>query len=496
MNTIKSEIIKILKLDDGCSDQEVLEAIRRISEENEMLNMAFEYSADSFSIADANGVFLLVNDAFLESTGTKGEKVIGRCTADLIKEGRYGPDSSILLALKEKSRVAILQGGAKREALSISNPIFDEEGNIKYVVTSARFFDEHKLLNQYVSTRGNEEETELLCQNHRKMIWKSTPMKEILSLVKIIAPTDSSVMLTGETGTGKSVLARYIHENSNRSEGNFVEINCAAIPDSLIESELFGYESGAFTGANSKGKIGLIGLADGGTLFLDEIGDMPLNLQAKLLQTLQNRTVTRVGGDKAEDVDIRLITATNMDLEKMVEEGTFRSELYYRINVVPIHLPALRERCEDVAVIISTALERYNSEYNKEVILSNGARAALEQYHWPGNIRELENTMERLIVTNRSGVIIEEDLPIKIFASDAEMTKDIRINSIMPLKDALEQVEKQLISIAYTKDNSSYKVAEMLGISQSAASRKIIKYIKNAGNGDKHGNQQGETVSD
>lgn len=496
MNTIKSEIIKILKLDDGCSDQEVLEAIRRISEENEMLNMAFEYSADSFSIADANGVFLLVNDAFLESTGTKGEKVIGRCTADLIKEGRYGPDSSILLALKEKSRVAILQGGAKREALSISNPIFDEEGNIKYVVTSARFFDEHKLLNQYVSTRGNEEETELLCQNHRKMIWKSTLMKEILSLVKIIAPTDSSVMLTGETGTGKSVLARYIHENSNRSEGNFVEINCAAIPDSLIESELFGYESGAFTGANSKGKIGLIGLADGGTLFLDEIGDMPLNLQAKLLQTLQNRTVTRVGGDKAEDVDIRLITATNMDLEKMVEEGTFRSELYYRINVVPIHLPALRERCEDVAVIISTALERYNSEYNKEVILSNGARAALEQYHWPGNIRELENTMERLIVTNRSGVIIEEDLPIKIFASDAEMTKDIRINSIMPLKDALEQVEKQLISIAYTKDNSSYKVAEMLGISQSAASRKIIKYIKNAGNGDKHGNQQGETVSD
>lgn len=496
MNTIKSEIIKILKLDDGCSDQEVLEAIRRIPEENEMLNMAFEYSADSFSIADANGVFLLVNDAFLESTGTKGEEVIGRCTADLVKEGRYGPDSSILLALKEKSRVAILQGGAKREALSISNPIFDEEGNIKYVVTSARFFDEHKLLNQYVSTRGNEEETELLCQNHRKMIWKSTLMKEILSLVKIIAPTDSSVMLTGETGTGKSVLARYIHENSNRSEGNFVEINCAAIPDSLIESELFGYESGAFTGANSKGKIGLIGLADGGTLFLDEIGDMPLNLQAKLLQTLQNRTVTRVGGDKAEDVDIRLITATNMDLEKMVEEGTFRSELYYRINVVPIHLPALRERCEDVAVIISTALERYNSEYNKEVILSNGARAALEQYHWPGNIRELENTMERLIVTNRSGVIIEEDLPIKIFASDAEMTKDIRINSIMPLKDALEQVEKQLISIAYTKDNSSYKVAEMLGISQSAASRKIIKYIKNAGNGDKHGNQQGETVSD
>ena len=439
---------------------------------------------------------MLVNDAFLESTGTKGEEVIGRCTADLVKEGRYGPDSSILLALKEKSRVAILQGGAKREALSISNPIFDEEGNIKYVVTSARFFDEHKLLNQYVSTHGNEEETELLCQDHRKMIWKSTLMKEILSLVKIIAPTDSSVMLTGETGTGKSVLARYIHENSNRSEGNFVEINCAAIPDSLIESELFGYESGAFTGANSKGKIGLIGLADGGTLFLDEIGDMPLNLQAKLLQTLQNRTVTRVGGDKAEDVDIRLITATNMDLEKMVEEGTFRSELYYRINVVPIHLPALRERCEDVAVIISTALERYNSEYNKEVILSNGARAALEQYHWPGNIRELENTMERLIVTNRSGVIIEEDLPIKIFASDAEMTKDIRINSIMPLKDALEQVEKQLISIAYTKDNSSYKVAEMLGISQSAASRKIIKYIKNAGNGDKHGNQQGETVSD
>ena len=496
MNTTKSEIARILNIDENCTDRELVEAVKRLSEENEMLNMAFQHSVDSFSIADGKGVFLLVNDAFIESTGTKGEKVIGRCTADLVKEGRYGPDSSIMLAIKEKARVAILQGGAKREAMSISNPIFDEDGNIKYVVTSARFFDEHKLLNQYIGMRGNEDETELSCKDHSKMIWKSTRMQEILGLVKIIAPTDSSIMLTGETGTGKSVLARYIHESSNRKDGKFVEINCAAIPDSLIESELFGYEGGAFTGANSKGKIGLIGLADGGTLFLDEIGDMPLNLQAKLLQTLQNRTVTRVGGDKAVDVDIRLITATNRDLEKMVEEGTFRSELYYRINVVPIHLPALRERCEDISIIISTALERYNSEYNKDVILSNGARAALEQYRWPGNIRELENTIERLVVTNRSGVIVEEDLPIEVYALETDTAKDIRINSIVPLKEALEQVEKQLVSIAYTKDNSSYKVAEMLGISQSAASRKIIKYVKNAGNGDKHGNQQGETVSD
>ena len=306
-------------------------------------------------------------------------------------------------------------------------------------------------------------------------------MKKILDLVKVIAPTDSSVMISGETGTGKSMLARYIHEQSRRRDKAFVEINCAAIPENLIESELFGYESGAFTGANAKGKKGLMEIADGGTLFLDEIGDMPLSLQAKLLQSLQNRTITRVGGEKTIKVDIRLITATNMDLEQMVEDGTFRNELYYRINVVPIHLPLLRERREDFQLIVDVSMERFTSKYGKEVILSQEARKALEGYSWPGNIRELENTVERLVVTNRNGIILPADLPSRIIEENRQYGGGVMIDDIIPLKKAMEEMEKQLVSAAYTKYGSSYKVAEALDISQSAASRKIIKYLRNGG---------------
>ena len=305
-------------------------------------------------------------------------------------------------------------------------------------------------------------------------------MKEILGLVKVVAPTDSSVMISGETGTGKSMLARYIHEQSSRRDKAFVEINCAAIPENLIESELFGYESGAFTGASKNGKKGLMEIADGGTLFLDEIGDMPLSLQATLLQSLQNRSFTRVGGEKQINVDVRLITATNMDLEQMVQEGTFRNELYYRINVVPINLPRLSERREDFQMIVDVSMERFTGRYNKEVVLSREARKLMEAYSWPGNIRELENTVERLVVTNRNGVIFPTDLPSKIIAENNEYGGGVMIDDIIPLKKATEEIEKQLISAAYVRYGSSYKVAKALGISQSAASRKIIKYLKNS----------------
>ena len=498
MADIKEKLAEILGMDSRCSEEEIIKAVEDLRSSEEMLNLAIDNSVDSFSIADSEGRFIKVNDTFAYYTGLSKEEAEGANTTDLIQEGNYGPDSAIMLAVKERKRVAVLQSGRIRdfsetgsagrkeegEAIAISTPVFDENGDIKYVVSNARFLEELELLKKYLDDTRSASDQEQL-KNHRKMIWKSSKMKAILDLVKVVAPTDSSVMISGETGTGKSMLARYIHEQSRRRDKAFVEINCAAIPENLIESELFGYESGAFTGASKNGKKGLMEIADGGTLFLDEIGDMPLNLQATLLQSLQNRSFTRVGGEKKIDVDVRLITATNMDLEQMVQEGTFRNELYYRINVVPINLPRLSERREDFQMIVDVSMERFTGRYNKEVVLSREARKLLEAYSWPGNIRELENTVERLVVTNRNGVIFPADLPSKITAGTGEYGGGVMIDDIVPLKKATEEIEKQLISAAYVRYGSSYKVAKALGISQSAASRKIIKYLKNSSDEEK-----------
>lgn len=498
MADIKDRLTDILGLDSRCSEEEIIKAVEDLRSSEEMLNLAIDNSVDSFSIADSKGRFIKVNDTFASYTGISKEEAEGTSTVNFVAEGSYGPDSAIMLAIKERKRVAVLQSGKVRnlseisadgikahdEAIAISTPVFDEAGNIIYVVSNARFLGELELLKKYLdNTRSASDEEQL--KNKKKMIWKSSKMKAILNLVKVVAPTDSSVMISGETGTGKSMLARYIHEQSRRSDKAFVEINCAAIPENLIESELFGYESGAFTGANQKGKKGLMEIADGGTLFLDEIGDMPLSLQAKLLQCLQNRSFTRVGGEKRINVDIRLITATNMDLEKMVQEGNFRNELYYRINVVPINLPRLSERREDFQMIVDVSMDRFTQRYDKEVVLSREARQIMEEYSWPGNIRELENTVERLVVTNRKGVILPADLPSKITAENNKYSGGVMIDDIIPLKKATEEIEKQLISAAYSRYGSSYKVARALGISQSAASRKIIKYLKDSSDEDK-----------
>ena len=493
MADIRDRLADILGLDSRCSEEEIIKAVEDLRSSEEMLNLAIDNSVDSFSIADSKGRFIKVNDTFASYTGISKEEAEGTSTVNFVEEGSYGPDSAIMLAIKERKRVAVLQSGKVRNlseisadgikahdaAIAISTPVFDEAGNIIYVVSNARFLGELELLKKYLdNTRSASDEEQL--KNKKKMIWKSSKMKAIFNLVRVVAPTDSSVMISGETGTGKSMLARYIHEQSSRRDKAFVEINCAAIPENLIESELFGYESGAFTGASKNGKKGLMEIADGGTLFLDEIGDMPLSLQATLLQSLQNRSFTRVGGEKQINVDVRLITATNMDLEQMVQEGTFRNELYYRINVVPINLPRLSERREDFQMIVDVSMERFTGRYNKEVVLSREARKLMEAYSWPGNIRELENTVERLVVTNRNGVIFPADLPSKIIAENDKYGGGVMIDDIIPLKKATEEIEKQLISVAYVRYGSSYKVAKALGISQSAASRKIIKYLKNS----------------
>ena len=454
------------------SIEEILHEAEVIKKDDEMLNMAIDNCVDSFHIADGKGIILRVNRAFENHTKRGRTAIEGKSVQDMVKAHLYQP-SAVLIAIKEKRKVTMLQSGPDGEVIATASPVLDENSEVKLVVSNARFTSELKLLEKYYDIKEKKKKEEL------KIIGSNSPvMKKLLSLAAQVAISDSSVLIMGETGSGKSLLAKHIHEKSKRKNENFVEINCAAIPESLMESELFGYSSGAFTGAKKGGKPGLIELADKGTLFLDEIGDMPINLQAKLLQVLQNRSITRIGGEESVPVDIRLISATNMDLVDMIANGQFRKELYYRINVVPLFVPSLRERKEDIPVLIHTFLDKISNENNMSVDISEAALERLINYKWPGNVRELSNVIERLIVTNNSQLIELKDLPNNILLMTDELTEDIIVNRIIPLKEALEAVERELILSAYDAYGNSYKVAKALEISQSGASRKYIKYKK------------------
>ncbi len=308
----------------------------------------------------------------------------------------------------------------------------------------------------------------------------SVEMGRVLQLAARVAPVDSTVLILGESGTGKEVVARFIHRQSRRRGGPFVNINCGAIPSNLLESELFGYEAGAFTGARREGKPGMIEIASGGTLFLDEISELPSDLQVKLLQVIQERRLTRVGGVRPVDVNIRIISATNRDLQAMVRKGEFRTDLFYRLNVVPITVPPLRERPDDVIPLIYHFLDRLNKTHGCAKSISEEAREILSAYLWPGNVREVENLMERLVVTVEADEIGAADLPQHVREVRPEAEGRVKVAGIMPLRSAVEEVERQIIGIALSEHRSTYKAAAALGVNQSTVVRKMRKYAARA----------------
>lgn len=306
----------------------------------------------------------------------------------------------------------------------------------------------------------------------------SVEMGCVLQLATKVAPVNSTILILGESGVGKEVVARFIHRQSRRRGGPFVNINCGAIPASLLESELFGYESGAFTGARREGKPGMIEVASGGTLFLDEISELPSDLQVKLLQVIQERRLTRVGGVKPIEVDIRIIAATNRDLPAMVQKGEFRADLFYRLNVVPITVPPLRERPDDVIPLIYHFLDRLNKIHEYHKTISEEAREILAAYSWPGNVREVENLIERLVVTVEGEEITAADLPQYVHEGGIADRAGVKVGGVMPLRKAVEEVERQLIELALAEHRSTYKIAALLGVNQSTVVRKIKKYSK------------------
>ena len=452
----------------------LVEACRKLKKERDIYYLAMDNCIDSFHITDGAGNIVFINKVFERRSRKSKSEIIGQNVVEMERAGIYRP-SAVRIALQEKRQLTMIQGGPGGDALVTATPLTDAEGEPIMCVSNARFVDDLTLLDKYYSEKAHQKsttfrESEMVCQDEH--------MKQLYETARQVAGSNSSVLITGETGTGKSMLARYLHDHSGRRQKKFIELNCAAIPENLIESELFGYEGGAFTGAKKGGKPGMFELADGGTLFLDEIGDMPVNLQTKLLQALQNRTISRIGGTSEKKVDVRIITATNQNLEELIEKGMFRSDLYYRINVVPLYMPALRERQADIPMLARGFLKTFYTQYGKDIVLTEAAMNRLQNYMWLGNIRELENMIERLVVTNRTGIIDEQNLPSNMKIISKTSQEAIQINRMMPLKEALERVEKQLVERAFQQGGSSYQAARMLGISQSGASRKYLKYIK------------------
>ncbi|MET3291216.1 UNVERIFIED_CONTAM: transcriptional regulator with PAS, ATPase and Fis domain [Brevibacillus sp. OAP136] len=307
-----------------------------------------------------------------------------------------------------------------------------------------------------------------------ELVWHSDKMKQILYIIEQVTHVDSTVLLLGESGVGKSAIAKAIHQMSLRKDKPFLTVNCGALPENLIESELFGYESGSFTGGKKGGQAGLFEAAHTGTLFLDEIAELPYNAQSKLLEVLQENTFRRVGGVKKVEVDVRVIAATNKVLPTMIKQNRFREDLFYRLNVVPLEIPPLRERKEDIPLLLRYFLNKFNLKYKKGKRLSEETVQRFTQHQWPGNIRELENLVERIVVTDQA-----EEVTFADATSPAPQSPDapeLVIKGIMPLKQAKRQLERELVTRAYSQFGSTYKAAKVLEVDQSTIVKKLKDY--------------------
>ncbi|HCU2635804.1 TPA: sigma 54-interacting transcriptional regulator, partial [Clostridioides difficile] len=413
----------------------------------EFYQKILEASHDEICVSDDKGIIIYCNKAFEENYGLKKEDILGK-NVSFLEDSGYSTKSPIPIVLKTKTKFSLEQDTQTGKKLIITaTPIFDENGHLEFTVENCRDITElnnikNKLEDTKKQVKKYKSEVETLYRTALRIedtvIMDGIVMRPIINTVNHVSKTDVSVLLLGESGTGKSSLARYIHHNSNRSNGPFITINCATISPQLLESELFGYTSGAFTGASTKGKVGLVELANGGTLFLDEIGDIPQNLQAKFLQLIQDRTFTPVGSLKNKKVDIRIISATNVDLVSKVKEKKFREDLYYRLNVIEIKLPPLRERRDNLVEIIKYYFNRYSSDFNLNKTISKEAMDAIANYRFPGNIRELQNIIQKILLTCTDNHITIDDLP-------NILTKNIHITN-NGNKTHISQINKVIIS--------------------------------------------------
>jgi len=441
---------------------------------------------DGVYITDGSGYTIDVNDAYVRMTGIPREELVGRHMQDLVDSGYF--DSSVsLMVLDQKRPLSIIdniRGGVR--CLTTGTPVFDSEGRIIRVVSCVRDMTDLAELNKRLaeaeerSKQYHEELEHLRRQQLRETLiaGQSEVMKSLFSQMRVASGVDVTVLIMGETGVGKELVAKEIHRMSPRRAGPFIGVNCAAIPGSLLESEMFGYEKGAFTGAKPGGKPGMFELARGGTIFLDEIGEMGIDVQAKLLRVLQEKEVTRVGGTHSRTLDVRIIAASNVNLEERVNKGLFREDLYYRLHVLPLVVPPLRERPEDIPVLVNHFLKRLNSKYGRNKRLDPLALERLMEYSWPGNVRELENLMERLMIVCPGDLVSAKEL-VGLLHGDSQAApspSQISYETEPNLERAVSELERRYISRALAEHGSTHKAARALGVSQPTVLRKARKY--------------------
>lgn len=461
----------------------------------------FDSINEGIYVLDKSGAYIYCNSAFVKLTGGTKEEILKLNAFQPIDKGKV-PDSVGVTAFEKKKKVSTVNHvmtplGYHYRQMATATPIFDGYGNVEYVLVEMIRLDIfQKRFQDAVLTEDEEPaewpSTEEDLNAKQKVIAESTQMKELLSMAENIAKVDTTVLITGETGTGKEVIANFIHHHSLRADHPMIEINCAALPENLLESELFGYEKGAFTGASNSGKAGMIEEAQGGTLFLDEINSLPMALQGKLLRVLESHKSKRIGAVAEKEIDFRLITATNRDLKKCVEEGTFRADLYYRLNVIPLEIPALRNRKADIIPLSIFFTDYYCEKYGRTKVLSRKILDDLLKYEWPGNVRELKNIVERMVITGAVNTAEIQNIPDNfwhdqcingtkienegLFDDIGWMDVDEMEDEDFSLKAFMELCEKKLLTETLKRYGSSYKAADFLKTNQSTIVRKRKKY--------------------
>lgn len=440
------------------------------------LERTFKYSCDSILVIDMKGQVIMANPAAEDLLKIKHEELVKGNVQDFIAKGYYDRSTSLEAAQTKKIVTGLITIADGFRFMATSVPLLNEQGEVFMVITNS---PDQAILNKYIKSLPSrvDRKDEYNNRDSREMIAESPVMKGLIKNLEVLAKVDSTILIQGSSGTGKEVFATYLHQKSLRASKPFVPVNCAAIPKDLMEAEFFGYVRGAFSGACAQGKPGFFEMADQGTLFLDELGELPLAMQSKLLRVLETHKVQRLGSTELKSVNVRIVAATNRNLAELVDQKLFRSDLYYRLNVIPIVIPDLKDRPADILALAQYFLRYFNEKYGYDRVLSPQTEQAFLEYDWPGNVRELRNVIERLVIISPSRELVLAELksPNEMMLGHGE-SLDRRTSSFYEgtLKNVLQKVESQYIEQVLTqcKGNVS-QAARQLGLHRTALHRKL-----------------------